>query len=117
MPKEPQDNVVRKAHSSRRRSYEQPEFLSYGFAFSPKGYDDRSLGIPAGLLSPNVGNQANPTRRRDPSGPESLSQNVNSETSRGVLDVCGSQLDREYLDGWLTQLGLSEVFAKSQGPW
>ncbi len=35
----------------------------------------------------------------------------------GILDVCGSQLDREYLDSWLTKLGLAEVFVKAQGPW
>lgn len=35
----------------------------------------------------------------------------------GILDVCGSRLDREYLDRWIAKLELSEIFAKAQGPW
>lgn len=35
----------------------------------------------------------------------------------GILDVCGPQLDQNYLDTWIAKLGLTEVFAKAQGPW
>lgn len=34
-----------------------------------------------------------------------------------VLDMQGEQLDREYLESGLVELGLEEVFSKVRGPW
>lgn len=35
----------------------------------------------------------------------------------GILDVCGDTLDKDYLQRWIAELDLTEIFARARGPW